>query len=480
MNWKQTYNGAISRLANAAKIGGGKNTASVGTTANAAYSDLRKYINRLDWGRIRADVQTIMNALAEAENFVPYRVKMQKVYDQAVLNDQVWTCMERRKDLTLLRKYELYYPNTGEPDKFWTEYIQAKWAKLLNSYALDAEFYGYNLIALGDLINNHFPNLGIVSRRNISPDRMMVSSMEYSRVGQDFTNPEVWPWHIWVGTPTENGRSNVGYGLLFRIAILEVLAKGNRSRNADYNEMYGAPFRTGSTNKQDETEREEFFNMIVNMGAIGAALLDKSEEETIDFHETNTGTGFQTFDNLETRIYRGITKLTLGHGDAVDSIPGKLGAGQGDDNPIAVALRAKKTKDGALIESVWNDQVLPKLRELGIKIPVQLKYRFLNDEEKQAARAQEDESNKKTAEVFKTIKDAGGVPDWKQFEEKTGLKVAAAPPPAPPKAPDVNDTDADEIEEEGENADKQKSSPSQKLTARMRTKLQSLYSGHKH
>lgn len=443
------------------KIFGKPNATSAPTTGS--HKDLRELVKRLDFGHIKADVRVIMDARTEAEqSFFPHRVKMQKVFDNTVLNDQVFTCMERRKDLTLLRKYELYNPATNEPDKEWTDYLQADCFKLHNNYALDGLFYGYNLIALGDIINDKFPHLGIVNRRNVSPDRHKVASIEYGVLGDDFLSDELAPWHIWCTTPTENGRSPVGYGLLFRIALLEIIARGNRARNATYNEVFGAPLRVGKTTKQDEDERQAFFDMLVNMGGIGAVLLDEGEDE-IEFKEVNTGTGYETYANLEDRIHKGISKITLGHGDAVDSTPGKLGAEQGEDNPIAVALRAKQVKDGTYLESIWNDQTLPKLREIGIKIPAQLKFRFLNDEEKEETRKREDANNKTTAEVYKIIKDAGGKPDWKEFSERTGITVEEAPPPPAPVPPGMPQEQED----------------SKQLTARMRATLNKIYK-HQH
>ena len=52
-----------------------------------------------------------------------------------------------------------------------------------------------------------------------------------------------------------------------------------------------------------------------------------------------------------------------------------------------------------------------------------LHFEFKNDAEKEELRRREDESNQKTANIFKTIKDAGGDPDWRYFSERTGITV---------------------------------------------------------
>jgi len=61
--------------------------------------------------------------------------------------------------------------------------------------------------------------------------------------------------------------------------------------------------------------------------------------------------------------------------------------------------------------------------ELGFNIDPETKFSFKNDAEAAEIRMKEDESNLKTATLFKTIKDAGGSPDWEYFSKRTGIKT---------------------------------------------------------
>jgi hypothetical protein len=119
-----------------------------------------------------------------------------------------------------------------------------------------------------------------------------------------------------------------------------------------------------------------------------------------------------------------VSKIILGHADAADSTPGKLGHG-GDkhSNPVIMAMLDKQTKDGRFVEALVNTQLLPKMRALGFAIPQQLQFRFKNDEEKQSLREREDACNKVTADIFQVIKNAGGRPDWNYFTQRTGIPV---------------------------------------------------------
>jgi hypothetical protein len=115
----------------------------------------------------------------------------------------------------------------------------------------------------------------------------------------------------------------------------------------------------------------------------------------------------------------------------MDSIVGKLGSGQNEDSPTAVALRNKQTTLMRKMEHLVNTELIPRLRALGIKVPNGLVFEFSNDYEKEEYRNKVDASNKVTAEIFQTIKNAGGKPDWAYFTERTGIPVMEAPIIAP-------------------------------------------------
>lgn len=374
--------------------------------------------------RIRQNIFEWRDSIREAElAWYPQRVKMQRMYQDTVINGHVKACMERRKDLTLLRDFKICNAN-GEEDKKWTEFFKKPWFNLWVEYGLDALAYGYQLIAHGDIVNDGFPNLDIVKRENVSPDRLLVSRYAYSNNdGISFLEEPYLDYHTYFKTPTENGASICGYGYLYSVAYYEILLRGLTGANADFVQYFGMPFVKGFTEKTEEAERAEFADALAAIGTNKWIMLDKDSDNVEALDTSKSGAGYESFDNFDTRCLKMITKIILGHADALDSTPGKLGSEQGDDNPIAKALKAKKTRDGAYIENAFNDVLLPKLRNLGFNIPEGLKGCFSNDEEEEETRRREDDNNQKTAAIMKTISDAGGQPDWKYFSDRTGIIV---------------------------------------------------------
>lgn len=385
--------------------------------------NLTNYIAPVQLQRMRHDVAMWREAVGEAENaWYPHRVKMQRMYIDTILNGHVFSLMERRKDLTLLRDWK-FCDTAGNESEELKALFNKEWFDLFMGYSLDALFFGYSLISLGDINAEEFTDLSLVRRWNVSPDRLNVAEFVYSLSGASFTEKPYSNWHVWVPTPSEHGVGSCGYGLFYKIGLYEIFLRNTLGYNGDFVELYAMPYRVGKTTKQDEAERAELEAAVRDMGSAGYAILDPMDE--IEFLENKmAGTGYTAYESLEQRCQKTVSKIILGHADAMDSIPGKLGSGQGEEeSPVQKALRDKQVKDGKFIERIINGQLLPKMRTLGFRIPDNYHFEFKNDAEKEAFRAKEDASNKVTAEIAQVMKNAGLKMDAKYFEERTGIKA---------------------------------------------------------
>lgn len=384
-------------------------------TGQKPQRNLNSYTSPVSLSRIRQDLLTFRNAIAEAEQaWYPQRFKLQQLLNDTALNGHVKSCMERRKDLTLLRDWDV------EGSEYVEELLNQEWFRQFVDYALDAQFYGYQLIALGDVVNNSFPNLSIVKRENISPDRLQVGKFTYAIDGVNFTEQPYKNWHIWVQTPTTNAQSKCGLGLLTYCAPYEIYLRQLGGWNATFLEQFAQPYRVGKTMKTNEDERAELEAALINMGSNGWAIIDDSD--TIEFLETSLGNGGGAgYESFEKRSEQKISKLILGHANAMDEQAGKLGASQGDDNPVYKALRDKQVKDGLIIEDLVNNELFPRMRAIGFNIPEGVVFKYNNDMEKEDYRRRVDESNKVTAEIAQVMSNAGLQMDAAYFAERTGI-----------------------------------------------------------
>jgi hypothetical protein len=309
-------------------------------------------------------------------------------------------------------------------DEKTTELFKKEWFYKLMNYALDAKAYGYTLVNLGDMINNEFPNLTVVRRWNISPDRHQVTAYVYSLSGLNFLDPnqadangnKIIDWTIWIDTPSVDGYSTCGYGYLYKVAYYEIMLRNNMGYNATALELYGQPIRVLKTAKQDPVERAEQENGLAAMGASGWAIIDPTDELELLAGSTGAGKN-QGFDNFENRALKMISKIILGHADAMDSQQGKLG---GEDGAADAIKRTEKI-DNQWMEYIVNTKVIPKLMNLGIKIPAGYKFCILNNKEKEEARLKEDTNNKVVSEIAVNMKNAGLQMDPEYFTERTGI-----------------------------------------------------------
>lgn len=392
--------------------------------------NLSNFIAPVQLERLKYDVKMWRESVMEAEfAYYPHRVKMQRMFRDTNLNGHVKSCVLKRKRMTTLRKFSLCVGE--EINEEWTAYFKKAWFANLQSYVIDAIFYGYSLISLGTILDNQLKNVKLIQRWNISPDRYQVGSYVYANQGKCFYDADVADWHIYVPTASEDGQSPCGYGLYYNIAIYEIIARNTLGFNTDFVERFSMPYVHGKTTKTDESERGEFEMTLRSMGANGYAVTDPMDE--IEFLEAAlAGTGWNGYDNLESRMFKVISKLLLGHADALDSTPGKLGGSQdGTESPAQIALAEVQAEDGTLIEQTVNEELIPKLKRLGFNIPDGLVFKFTNDDETEEQRRREDESNKTTAEVAKILGEAGFDVDPAYITERTKIPVEKKPEPEP-------------------------------------------------
>ncbi len=400
--------------------------------------DLSEYVAPIQFTRTVVDVAMWREAIDEMERqILPYRVKVQRIYADTYLNGQTYAAITKRKNLTLLKEFGLFNGETKNEEA--TKLLDTKWFASLMSYALDAQFFGYTLIGLGDFENNNFPNLKLIRRENVSPDRLSLSPIVYSpnsmvyfmdKDCKDDSGRAYYDWSIYVETPSETGQSRCGYGLLYKVALYEIYLRHNLSDNATFNEIFGQPHRVIKTDKTEKTDIDFLEKQAQNMGANAYSIIGHNDE--IDFIDSGAGgNGYKSYESLEARLEKKISKIILGHADAIDSTPGKLGGqNNSEQSPVYQALQEVEALDNKFIEEVVNNQVLGKLRNIGLPIPQGLVFKFLNNSEIQEQLEKQSEVNAKIAVWLRDLKTAGiKVTDTKKLSEMLGIEVEISEEP---------------------------------------------------
>lgn len=379
------------------------------------------------------DLSTWKNAkaLAEAAGY-PMRTVMQNLYVKTMLNAHVRACVQRRKELTLLRDFVLCNEN-GEKDKKWTAYFEQQWFKqTVQNLILDAQAYGYTLISIGEIKENMPGKITSIKRWNISPDRMNVSTFEGTPFGYTWEEQPYKDWHLWVPTMQENGINNCGYGYLYEVAAVEILQRNNVQYNTDFIEMFAQPYRHLKTAALDEEEMAAKEKAMSEMGHNGYLITDLQDELTF-LTDGSRGNGYKSYNDFDHRCKSDISKLIGGHANFIDSTTeplagGSQNSGGGDmtretmgQSQVDQAKAAKRLIDGDFVANVVNEELIPKLRNLGVLIPSGLKFKYLNDSEERAITAQEADKNQKWATLSLTMAQGGLKMDPTFFTKVTGV-----------------------------------------------------------
>ncbi len=415
--------------------------------------NVSRTIAPVQFPRVRMDLRLWREAITEAEMPIfPYRVKMQQIYQDLILNGYVYACWQKRKRLTLSKQPAFFTKNKQPVEaNAGFDFINSHWWNTLTDYLLDAQGYGYQLISLGDMVDNQFPDLSVVRRQNISPDREIVSPVIYMIDGIHYADPDYKDrkyffdkereisfntpgnintdgdsysdWHIWVKTPNQFGMSHCGYGIFYQVAMYAILMRNNLKFNADFVEMFGQPIRWLKTDKSDESERALAEKLLQNMGSSSYLITDKEDELEL-VQSANTGSAWQSYNSLEDRCKKSISAIILGHEDCMGSIPGKLGSEQGNLNsPMQTALREVENEQDKWLCAVINDNVIPKLRNLGFRIPEDTTYGYLNNNELNEITELETKRKNDFATLLESLTRAGYEVDEKMVEQQTGMKV---------------------------------------------------------
>lgn len=376
--------------------------------------------------RSRQDISKWRDAIVEADGYYKFRVKMQGIFKDTILNGHVSACISKRKNLTLLREFAIV-DKKGNVDERATAQLKAKWFSDLISYTLDAQLYGYSLINWTGINKGKIDGLQIINREFINPDLNILSNLPYNTNGVELNSKEIQNWSLYCTTNSENGISKCGYGLLYPVAQYEIFLRNLMGQNGDFVERFGTPLITATTSKIDELEMQELETKIANIGSTGYIIKDTLD--VIEYLEySQAGDGYMLYENLEKRCEQKISKILLGHADALDSTPGKLGSSEGSESPSQIALNEIKTVDSNYVEYYINDFLIDKLISLGFSFPVGGKFVFLNNEEKEKQKQSDIKTKTDISTFLKNMSDAGYMVDKDWIETEMGIKLDNSEP----------------------------------------------------
>lgn len=381
-------------------------------------------------------IQTVAlwrDAIRIAEYAVlPFRYLMQLQYMDTILDSHIRACIRTRERLQFQRLRKAVVSDAdGNINKEWTAYFQKPWFRTLCKYILEAKWYGYTLISMGDIIDNNFPQIVMIPRTHISPDRLCVSMVPEATTGQPFLEEPYRDSHIWIATPDEHGLAACGYGLLYEVTLLAIALRNNMNFNSQFLEVFGMPFRTVHTDRVDQVNQDRIEAMMQMMGSLGYGIF--GPEDKVEFIDSAKGGGYKAYGDFDKRNHDLISKALLGHSDALDSAgksPQKQSSTGMSNSPQAVALEGVQAEDGDFLTEMINTKVFDFLRVNGIMIPEGLEYKFTNDAEEQEAEKTRNEQNVLIGQFIQAAAMGNiNVVPTEELMTQVGFKLVTAPTP---------------------------------------------------
>lgn len=329
----------------------------------------------------------------------PDKSNLLDIYNDTDLDCHITSVVQTRKSKVLNKSFKIVDEN-GEIDEKSTQLFRSKWFKDFVSNALDATYWGYTLVALGEIKNDKFTSVKTVNRYHVDPIRKIIVEQEGDTTGLDYTQSPASLWMIPVGDERE-------FGLYGKVSLMYIYKKWALNAWNEFVEMFGQPVRIGKTDIEDDESKQNMIENIRDMGANMWGVFGKDDE--IDFVEAMKVNGETVYENINRFIDQQISKAVVGQTMTSDD-----GSSQSQATVHESILDGLVQGDSIDIEFLVNDELVPRMRSLGFSIPEGSKFMY-NDEEVI--------SSLDRSTIDKNITDMGMVLDPDYIEEQYKVKL---------------------------------------------------------
>jgi len=220
------------------------------------------------------DVRKWRIALQMAEDpDIPSRHTLIRIYKDVILDGHISGIIKSIKNEIKAKEFMIINAD-GEEDKDKTKLFKKKWFFKFLDHTVEATFFGYSLIELGDIIEDGFPEMKLVPRENVVPEWDLVKPDIFNteRKGFPYREPPLKDWFIYIGEEDDN----MGW---LNGATPHALSKKNLFTEMwEFAEIFGMPIRQGRTDIHDTKKRKNMEEMMQRMGAAAWGVFDRDDE----------------------------------------------------------------------------------------------------------------------------------------------------------------------------------------------------------
>ena len=309
-------------------------------------------VNRLEVQPIVRRSQSVeqwRTAIQQAEGLGQQRAALYDLYDEALLDGFLSACLEKRR-LALQMTALQFVGADGLPDFQVSQLVERSFFGDLVRHILDARFYGHSLIELNWASSTEGETI-LIPRRHVKPRHQLVTVRAYDTEGYSYQKNDQ------KGAFSQNVLS-VGdaedLGILARCCPYIIWKRANLGNWTDYAELFGIP--TIFARYQNDTTRQVLEAALSQLGSRGRLIAPADAD--IEYHDANTGSGWQVFQELREAMNQEIAVTILGN--TMTTTEAKH-SGYAQAKIQAKEQAQLRQDDRKYVERVLNEQLTPLL-----------------------------------------------------------------------------------------------------------------------
>lgn len=302
----------------------------------------------------RKDIADWRNAWQMAINVDnPNRTRLYDIYNDVEVDAHLSGCVEQRKGFVKARTFKIV-DKEGKDAPEAMKYFDQVWFKQLIDYCLEANYWGYSLIELGDVIINAegikcFDGVQLVPRKHVIPEyhRIIEQLGTDWRKGIDYTQGAYPDWFIEAGS-----RNSLG---LYLKAALHTIPKKNTLAFWDtFSEMFGMPMRIGRTTSRNEKDQDDLERVLKEAAHNQYMIMGQDTE--IEFVESGKSDSFNVYDKRIDRANSELSKLVIGQTMTIEN-----GSSLSQSETHLEVFQNLVEADCDILRDIINNQLIPRM-----------------------------------------------------------------------------------------------------------------------
>lgn len=290
----------------------------------------------------------------------PNRCHLYDIYKDVELDNHLSGAVEQVNGFVKCRAFKLVNAK-GDTDDEALLYFQTAWFRDFIDYVLEARYWGYSLIELGDIITDEngrlsFNGVGIVNRKHVIPEygRVIANLGDDWRKGADYREHPYSNWYIGVGKTHD-------LGLYHKAALQTIPKKYSFAFWENFEEMFGVPIRVAKTSSRDSKDRKILGSMMENMGHKAWGVF--GEDTEISLVETAKSDSYNVYDKRIERANSELSKLILQQTMTIDD-----GSSRSQSETHLDVFENLITSLCEQVRDTVNTQLIPRMVRLGFPV----------------------------------------------------------------------------------------------------------------